>query len=612
MENVYKIPEMEIIEEIRAGYIECRLFFHDHKGNTKKNKNLRTKFLVEICEKFLGKFKTYQNLFPISIDGLHRTIKKSQWIPIKFNNGGFEYPRSFSVYLDHISSQNNLFFSDLDLSDLDLFINNFPTSFNLNEFFKGFYRTLTRIEIPLRLREKNILKLLINPEFLRTDLDGSLRILPPNEKDIVNTLLKKDFSLKNARTSLKFLSRMKICNYTGIIMNMGKLGFNYLLTDISSLLEIGESENQPKNYSFWEINFPFFSSKIYCSPSFDRKNMSKNYIPLTNWLWNINLNQFDKDISNPWKNFRIPNLFLNISINSEFFVNWKLEAKSHLKFEPWQVPIIKSISRYNNYNLSSLEELSPEIDSNQLINFVKGLVKNRVFQFYPTLNFIGIENKIAIRYSTKNKNLFKNITSGLLMFPITHIFTNEEMGEAIGYIHIPKHTIGPFLSQIEELKYFNESLFFEYQLNRLKLTKRCLNLSNFILNDKKLLHIIENSDEFEYSRITSKKFHGNNNFSLKTNVLQVKNEVKQDLIELKLGQQKILDSLENHDRKAVNNMKELEIFLKEKLGSDFEKIKIFFDKYSKGKISKIDFSKKIIEILGGKFSGIFTILNKIL
>ena len=54
------------------------------------------------------------------------------------------------------------------------------------------------------------------------------------------------------------------------------LGFNYLLTDISSLLEIGESENQPKNYSFWEINFPFFSSKIYCSPSFDRKNMSKN------------------------------------------------------------------------------------------------------------------------------------------------------------------------------------------------------------------------------------------------------------------------------------------------------------------------------------------------
>ena len=49
---------------------------------------------------------------------------------------------------------------------------------------------------------------------------------------------------------------------------------------------------------------------------------------------------------------------------------------------------------------------------------------------------------------TRNMNIVKS----LLHFPIVHVFSNEEFGEGLSYIHVPRHTVSYLFEAFEDLK----------------------------------------------------------------------------------------------------------------------------------------------------------------
>ncbi len=81
---------------------------------------------------------------------------------------------------------------------------------------------------------------------------------------------------------------------------------------------------------------------------------------------------------------------------------------------------------------------------------------------------------------------------------------------------------------------------------------------------------------------------------------------KMDVIDGKMDEVKqlIIDYTEPIEQ-ILGKVDNLEGFLKEKLSSDFEKIRYIWEEFSAGKIKRRDLIKECIKILGRKFIGLF-------
>lgn len=470
---LYTTIEKNIVNDIKEGYFQCRDFFTKHTNQeyeifTKKKKD----FFRILCTEFYEKYKDQHQLFP-DID-IKTRIQRSQFVPIKYKNGGFEYPRSFTIYMDRVRDINVIPAKVPDFSEIDSFIEDFSTDSGFDAFFFGFFKRLRRLQIKLRKREVDVINLLTSIDFLVTDRDNNPRIVPVSYTDILNGLSLGEKQLKKIERAVNLIFGLKICHFSNIIMNMSKLGFYYLLVDTTTdnalLSNLGP-------FLYWDIDLGQNESKIFCVPFDNAEELLQNYdyVPLTHWGWNINTNSLKWNCENPWESFKLPNFNKKLQITE--FTLWDLTKPSLWEYKPWEINVLKKISQSNNITVYNIDELSNERNPNLLKDLLKKLVNNHVFQYYPNLNFIGLDYKIGVRFSCKNKNVFGNFVNGLLSFPISHIYYNENLGEGLGYIHLPKPILALFLDSIDDLKEQFSEIRIEFSLNGLKTINRSLNLT---------------------------------------------------------------------------------------------------------------------------------------
>ncbi|OLS21684.1 MAG: hypothetical protein HeimC3_34380 [Candidatus Heimdallarchaeota archaeon LC_3] len=471
--------EEEVINEIASGYFECRDFFStytnkDYEIYTKKKKN----FLLSLCMRFHEKFGDFSFLYPVDKSYILKTMKKSYFIPLIVKNGGFEYPKSFVVYFDLIKDINVASVKLPDFTSIDSYFKNFKISEGLNEFFKGFFSRLKKITIPLRKREVDVLKLISDPNFLKIKSDGGFHISPISDRHILEGLSLSNKNLKKIERATTLLLNYKICWYTGVIVNASKFGFYYVLIDSSFPFN-----DELKPFLFWDIKFSHNEYRILCIPFDSTEELLQgiDYIPLTNWSWNSNMNAFDNKKIDTWENFKTPTL-QTASLESSNYVNWDLMSPLQRKYKPWEIHVIKTLSRTSNLSLYSLEELFPDIHVNAIMKFLEEFVEKNVFQYYNSINFIGLDFRIGVRFSIDNKDLFSNFKNSLIMYPIAHLFTNEEEKQGLGFIHIPRNAVSYFLEQIDEFKEKNPDAEIELTFNNFNLLNRSLNLTNFNLD----------------------------------------------------------------------------------------------------------------------------------
>ncbi|OLS19149.1 MAG: hypothetical protein HeimC3_47250 [Candidatus Heimdallarchaeota archaeon LC_3] len=431
--------EEEIVEEIKMGYFKCRQFFEKYTNEEIDSYFEKKKeFLIDLCQGFYQKFSGYENVFsgPKALE----YINKYQFVVIYYRNGALNYPRSFSVFIDRIKDFNNIPKETPDMFDIDRYITNYQSSRGLDQFLHGFFKKLRRIDIPLREREVQVLKLISDLNFLGFKSDGTHRIFSPTDLEILQALQWTKRQSTTVSRAVNFLYNYKICKFSSIIMNTSKLGFYYALyDDYNAGLELNPNEK------FWEIPFAHHTSKIACMPFSTVIDRLKdvNYIPLTHWYWNVNLSKFHEEKKSGWSTFENPDFFAE-SLKSFNYKKWILNQPLSYDLEDHQIEIAKKLSKFNLLSPETLNDFSPENDTKYVYGFLEKLARQEVFQYYPNINFVGTDYKIQFRFDIKDSKLFEKVLQGLLTFPVVQIFVNEQLGAALGYIKMPRPVVSRF------------------------------------------------------------------------------------------------------------------------------------------------------------------------
>ncbi|OLS21561.1 MAG: hypothetical protein HeimC3_34920, partial [Candidatus Heimdallarchaeota archaeon LC_3] len=210
--------EEEIVEEIKNGYFQCRQFFEKYTNEEIDSYFEKKKdFLIDLCQGFYQKFSEYEKVFsgPKALEH----INKYQFVVIYYRNGALNYPRSFSVFIDRIKDFNNVPKETPDMFDVDRYITNYQSSRGLDQFLHGLFKNIRRIDIPLRDREVQVLKLISDLNFLEYKSDGTYRIFSPTDLEILQALQWTKRQSSTVSRAVNFLYNYKICKFNSIIMN---------------------------------------------------------------------------------------------------------------------------------------------------------------------------------------------------------------------------------------------------------------------------------------------------------------------------------------------------------------------------------------------------------
>ncbi|OLS23285.1 MAG: hypothetical protein HeimC3_26260 [Candidatus Heimdallarchaeota archaeon LC_3] len=466
-----ELMEQDVIKTIREGYFSCKDFFRNYTNEgyeiyTKKKKE----FLRNLCTDYYNKYPSLLNDFSEEI--YTTTIHRHQYIPIKFKDGGFEYPRSFITFMDRIKDTNQTPVKRPDLDELDIYMKTIPESYSLDDYFQGFFRRLKKVKIILRSREAEVLQLLSNIDFLKTKIDGSYRITIPTDKEILEALKFDRKNAKKVERAVNFLFGHKICYISGIIMNPAKLGYYFALIDNEKKLLDIDSAN-----IFWKVPFQMGNSIIVCLrfEQVPERIGNIDYIPLTHWYWNVNMNSYGAKKEDPWEKMRIPN-FSADDVELEKYRKWNLTEPLTKEFTSYEWKIIKKLSQMNQLSVDNIKELSPSGDSKSVIELLRFLVKSDVFQYYPNINFIGTDFLVGLRITSKEKIPFKNLIKGVLKLPIAQLFVNKELNELIGYVQLPKQKFGQLIEGFNDVKEKYPSLKINYSTDPNYLMNRSFKL----------------------------------------------------------------------------------------------------------------------------------------
>src|SRR3989304_7779278 len=173
--------EEKMVAAIVKGYFVCREFFHRRNENSESNVKGKEEFLKEICKDFLSSFRVHP--WVMSSDWSEALIEKYFFVPIRFRDGGFEFPRSFTTYMDYTVNRNLLPRYPPDLSEMDSFMSQVSGHLTFEMFLSSLFQRIRRIEIPLRPREVALLRLLADVKFLRGDMNEGPATIPASLPD---------------------------------------------------------------------------------------------------------------------------------------------------------------------------------------------------------------------------------------------------------------------------------------------------------------------------------------------------------------------------------------------------------------------------------------------
>jgi len=437
--QITKNIETEIIQEIITGYTSCKTFFLTHTNKDYEiHTRARKEFLITLCQSFYNKFKDHSEYF--RVEDVQNYFQSNYYIPLNFGKNNFDFPHTFSVFMDQTQDINITPVSVSGLPTLDDYIKREQKNKTLVEFILEFLRRLDRVVIGLRKREIKVLETLTDKDFLFDDSKGNKRTAIPTNEEILQKLKFPKKGAKNIERAEILLRKTGIIAFQGLF-NLNHIGYCYIFQD------------NPDNV----INKDIFNKKniktplIECIPLPDLKNhFEPPYTQMiTNWYWNVNLHHYRAGEENPWKDFSIPN-FLKTSSFPKKCVHWPLTyvnvyltGDSDKKF--WE---FISTTKSNTLIIDNI--LDRNVHKSTILNN-EFLSSNHMY-LYPVINNIGLDFKVSIRFSTKKKNLFMNIVKSLLHFPIAHVFSNEEFGEGFSYIHVPRHTVSYLFEAFEDLK----------------------------------------------------------------------------------------------------------------------------------------------------------------
>jgi hypothetical protein len=424
--------ESEMIQDILSGYRKCREFFNTYTNEGYENyTNLKKEFLADLCFSFYNKFKSYSKyLDDISSD----FISSHYYVPITVNKITFLYPKSFTALIDRIKSTDVVPVSRPDLSALDQFISLSPFHNDLYLFLSNFLNHLQRINVSLRLREVDLLKLLSNPEFLHFDSNNSTWFEFPKLDALMQIFDFNNYNYKKIERAYRMLFGAGIISFTGLL-NLNKLGVNYFLVNDYSSKDIDNTRKTPK----------FF---IKCSPEKEIELGSSNVL-LTNWTWNINLTSYQTKLPDPWQSFTIPHFFNSVEYPKNY-IDWSMTNNNQSD----------DLDTYDSNLVQQHETIFNILDrSTHRIPLDRRLLTKRIQFVFPIIQHIGLDFKISLRFSSNDPNSFINVKKCLLHFPIAHVFTNESLNQGLAFFHIPRRYFSYFINSLIDLKQVDNIFF---------------------------------------------------------------------------------------------------------------------------------------------------------
>ena len=430
--------DQEMIEYIKNAYFSSKQFFSLHKydkliDHSKK----RRQYLRDMSKDFFNKFADHE--WVLNDERAKKYLRKHSFVAIRYRNGGFEFPQSFTKYMDQTVDVNCFPYTEVNLDDLDVYIKNFNSD-NLNAFFSGFYRIVKQIIIPVRAREEQVLRILTDLDFLRKKSDGSYRTTPPSQTELMNILGNDQKRTKTLERSKIFLRKYFICNVDSITVNSSKFGFYYLAIEEKDVIVT----NEIKKYLIWKIPMVDGLLYIFSIPIGSISDLLEpyEYVPLQELHWNVDLTQYDrKDL---WKDFK----YHSYADYTSKHVNWDLTTPLKPDLTTKEIKILKNLTEVNHLTLSQMDELSDEVDQKIIHRLLQQWGKEGAFQYYPRLNHIGLDYRLGLKLDIKNEELFKQTIMGLLSFPIVDIYTNNELGYGVGSINIPHQKIRSILDSV--------------------------------------------------------------------------------------------------------------------------------------------------------------------
>ncbi|MFW9929217.1 MAG: hypothetical protein ACFFD1_07490 [Candidatus Thorarchaeota archaeon] len=368
-----------LIKDIREGYYECKKFFEKYTNEgyeiyTRQKKE----FLKEIAKKFYEKHKEYVKK-SITEEEVEERIRKEKTIPIKYNEGIFEYPESFVAYMDRIVDINVLSVKKIDMEEVERYMETVPKHYNFDQFCQGYYRRLQRVKVPLRRREIQLLGILTDHEFLKKTQEGKPRIQYPTIEEIMIGLRMDEKKKKAVERALNMLERYRIINPTKILFNPAPLGYELWLVDIPANLK---EHTDVKTYLTAEIGCQTRIIYYGLPAQLQEAIGNKVYIPMTNWIWNVNI----KAVGQGFRKQKVPNFMDDEQEKKgKRYNDWDLTKAIPRKLTPEQYEIVQELSSRGQLTQEIITGMEKKTDKETVKKTLEYLVENNVFQYYPEI-----------------------------------------------------------------------------------------------------------------------------------------------------------------------------------------------------------------------------------
>ena len=435
-----------MISFIKESYKKSKEFFAQENLSRKA----RNQFLEQLSQEFYQKFSDHPIIAKTQLSDFN--LRNKRYATFQNLQKDFLFPHTFVKFLDRSPDANILLKYSPDMTPIEEYLENVPNNISLDLFFKGFFMRLYKIGVPLRRREIAVLRVLLNKEFLHTKKDGSARILPPIDEEVLEYFSLGKKQLKTVRRGTTLLYHYDICFPHTIMMNPGKMGF--------SVIAINGDEKplaaELQKFIFWEIPFNETNiTRILSIPSIDLSTLVKGdeYIQLTQCFWDFNASQFDED--DWWSKIHIPEFGLpSTSVQAAGYASWDLTPNATMEFTRNDVMVLKNLTHLNYLSEDMLSFLGTDnnLTVSEISKSLEQMVIHKIFQLSPELNFVGTSFPLFIRFNITQSNLFDSIINSLLLLPESIIMTNKQAGFGLIYLKIPPHFVAELLDNIVEFK----------------------------------------------------------------------------------------------------------------------------------------------------------------
>jgi DNA-binding Lrp family transcriptional regulator len=438
-----------VIKKIKKGYFACLDFFSKHNKINQEFQLKLFKLTTEITDII------FNDVHSITIEIIAEKIDsiKIDFILIKTNTVFLEYPLIFIKYMKWEENNPNFPLNRPDLKELTNFMTTHSAFNELDQFFDSINEIVQRIKFKLRKTELLVIQKCIDLSFLNTKSDGTIRIRPPNQEDLLSMLKINHNSKKNTLvSSLNLIKQHKICEVNRLIFNPFRLGYQVV-----------------KSSQHFLEDYPELSRFVVWKFQIKKTDYSILWIPYNKWInirqleeiqfftelyWNINLNQYNENLE--WEKFSIPLYFSRENpIETTNYLHWKYEDYQKTEMDNIDWSIIKELMIDYILEENKIINLKEKLNlTTKDVNYrLKKLVSMEIYKIVPKINHLGINKIVFLQFKISDDRLKRNFIHILMKLPITLILLNDEYSIGICYLIIPSELYGKL---IKFIRYFNK------------------------------------------------------------------------------------------------------------------------------------------------------------